>query len=319
MVRIAGEIAAEYGMSRAGILADMAQCSVRYYAGYYDYHEWDYHLMSGAERRTFLTRPQSNQLSIRYNDLGHAPLFRNKVNFNRRFAEFVGRDWLDARESEPAQLAALLARHGRVMLKDPENLGGYGLEKVSAERVATDFDGDAARWREHLLSTRQFLVEQFLTQHAELERLAPGSVNTLRIVTFFDGERSHVLTTAFKMGNGADLDNFGQGGIQSTVYEGGLLRYGAFDKAGRKFVVHPLSGVPIVGFTVPFFDAAVELAERMSRAVPEVPYVGWDVAITPDGPVAIEGNYNSGVFQMKPSLSGLREGVRPRYQAAMKF
>jgi hypothetical protein len=33
----------------------------------------------------------------------------------------------------------------------------------------------------------------------------------------------------------------------------------------------------------------------------------------------IEGNYNSGVFQMKPSLSGIKTGLRPTYAKAMGF
>jgi hypothetical protein len=218
------------------------------------------------------------------------------------------------REVTPEQLGAFVRKHGRVFLKDPENLGGYGLEKVEAAAVTDD-----AAFHARLLDTKQYLVEEFITQHAELTRLSPKSVNTLRIITYFDGTTSHVLAHAFKMGAGADLDNFGQGGIQTTVYEGGRLPYGAFAKAGERYLVHPESGVSIVGFVIPFYEEALELARTLSAIEPHVPYVGWDIAITPTGPIVIEGNYNSGVFQMKPSLSGIKLGLRPTYQAAMGF
>jgi hypothetical protein len=312
MIRIAGKISAEYRIPRVLILADMVQCSVRYNAGYYDYHEWDYHLMKHKERKTYLTRPQANQLTQRFNDLEYAHLFRNKVEFNRLFADDIGREWLDVRETTVEQLEAFVTRHGRVFLKDPVNLGGYGLEKVEAKDV-----DDYAAFHARLLERKQFLVEQFITQHPELDRLSPKSVNTLRLITFFDGTDVHVLAHAFKMGNGADLDNFGQGGIQTTVYDDGLLPYGAFNKEGDKWTVHPQSGVSIVGFRVPLYAEALEMVTRMARVVPQVPYVGWDVAITPERPIAIEGNYNSGVFQMKPSLSGLKVGLRPTYHRAM--
>jgi len=314
MIRIAGKISDEYRIPRIWILADMVQCSVRYYAGYYDYHEWDFHLLSHRERKTFLTRPQAHELVLRFNDRSHAHLFTNKIEFNRRFAPYIGREWLDVREASADDLRAFLARHPHAFLKDPENLGGYGLEPIRAEDV-----DDYEALRERLLERKQFLLEEFVAQHPELDRLAPRSVNTLRIITFFDGERSHVLAHAFKMGNGAELDNFGQGGIQTTVYEDGLLPYGAFDKEGNKFLVHPLTGVSIVGFRVPYYAEAIDLALAMSTVVPEVPYVGWDIAITPTGPIVIEGNYNTGVFQMKKSLSGVGEGLRPRYAAAMGF
>jgi hypothetical protein len=205
-----------------------------------------------------------------------------------------------------------MKKHGSVMLKDPINLGGYGLEKKSASSI-----DDYAAFHAQLLHSGQVLVEEFVTQHPELMRLSPKSVNTLRVITYFDGDTVHVLAHAFKMGNGADLDNFGQGGIQTTVYDGGVCRYGAFNKAGDKWLKHPLTGVDIVGFVVPLYDEAIAMAVEMATVIPEVPYVGWDIAILPTRPIVIEGNYNTGVFQMKPSLSGIKTGLKPTYRAAI--
>jgi hypothetical protein len=314
MVRIAGKISAEYKTPRIIILADMAVNSVVNNAGYYDYHEWDFNLMTWRERKTFLTRPQANQLTQKFNDVAFKELFSDKVQFNRKFAKYIGRDWLDVRESSTEDLRRFVTKHGSVMLKDPINLGGYGLEKKDAASI-----DDYAVFRSQLLASGQVLVEEFITQHADLMRLSPKSVNTLRIITYFDGSTVHVLAHAVKMGNGADLDNFGQGGIQTTVYDNGVCRYGAFNKAGDKYLVHPLTGVDIVGFVVPLYDEAIAMAVEMATIVPEVPYVGWDIAITPNGPIVIEGNYNTGVFQMKPSLSGIKLGLRPTYARAMGF
>ena len=237
----------------------MAVNSVVNNAGYYDYHEWDFNLMNWKQRKTFLTRPQANQLTQKLNDLAFKNLFSDKVQFNRRFAPYIGREWLDVRETTPAQLEAFVKNHGSVMLKDPVNLGGYGLEKKDASSI-DDFEAFHA----HLLASGQVLVEEFLTQHPELSRLSPKSVNTLRVITYFDGTDVHVLAHAFKMGAGADLDNFGQGGIQTTVYDGGVCRYGAFNKAGDKYLVHPQTGVSIVGFVVPLYDEAIALAVELA-------------------------------------------------------
>ncbi len=57
----------------------------------------------------------------------------------------------------------------------------------------------------------------------------------------------------------------------------------------------------------------------MAKIVPEVPYVGWDIAFTPECPIVIDGNNNTGGFQMKPSLSGIKTGLRPTYAAAIGF
>ena len=134
MVRIAGRITEDSGIPRALILADMARASVRYYAGYYDYHEWDFHLLDHAERSTFLTRPQGHQLVVRYNDRDYAPFFEDKLRFNTRFRDYVGRAWLDLRETDVAGLRAFLRDRPRTFAKDPVNLGGYGLETIHRDR-----------------------------------------------------------------------------------------------------------------------------------------------------------------------------------------
>ena len=62
----------------------------------------------------------------------------------------------------------------------------------------------------------------------------------------------------------------------------------------RYFDTHPITGVRFEGFEIPFFNEAVDLCKRAAMVVPQVQYVGWDVAITPSGPVIIEGNSFTG-------------------------
>jgi len=41
---------------------------------------------------------------------------------------------------------------------------------------------------------------------------------------------------------------------------------------------------------VPHMDKAIALVKDAARLIPEMRYVGWDVAITVDGAAIIEGN-----------------------------
>lgn len=52
---------------------------------------------------------------------------------------------------------------------------------------------------------------------------------------------------------------------------------------------HPDTGVVFDGFEVPFFHEALMVARQAAEMVP-VSVAGWDVAISHDGPVLIEGN-----------------------------
>ena len=53
---------------------------------------------------------------------------------------------------------------------------------------------------------------------------------------------------------------------------------------------HPDTGIDLVGFEIPQWDAVVELAMMASTAFDPVGFVGWDIAVTNNGPVLIEGN-----------------------------
>ncbi|WP_321163630.1 sugar-transfer associated ATP-grasp domain-containing protein, partial [Microbacterium sp. Root180] len=157
-------------------------------------------------------------------------------------------------------------------------------------------------------------------QHPEMARLYPGSVNSLRVVTYLDPDGEvHVLASVLKIGNGGVIDNFSSGGMYTMLGDDGRALHAAADEEAHAYATHPITGVEITGFQVPLYDEVLALVDRLSRRVPALPYIGWDIAITPERPVVIEGNHNSGVYQSKPTVSGIRRGLLPRYRAAMRF
>lgn len=314
MLAVARLISSQSGTPRALILLDMAWCSVVYQAGYLDYQEFEFFLLNRRERKTWITGGKANSIVVKYNQRQYRRKFIDKTVFNGVFDAWLGRAWLDVREATVDELEAFVVGHGVVMAKVTDSLMGIGIEKHRADAIT-----DYAAFREQLLANRQFLVEEFITQHPDMAALCPTSVNTLRMITFFDGTEVHVLEGVLKMGNGADVDNYGQGGMYTVLDENGTAQYPAFDKYSATYAVHPLTGTPIVGFQVPLYDRVLSTLREVGQVVPEIPYVGWDVAIGTSGVVLIEGNYNTGVFQMKPSLSGVKTGLLPRFREVIDF
>ena len=64
----------------------------------------------------------------------------------------------------------------------------------------------------------------------------------------------------------------------------------AYSHSGETFEEHPDTGCRIKGREVPLFDEAVALVLKASQAFGFMATIGWDVGLTPDGPVIIEGN-----------------------------
>jgi hypothetical protein len=63
----------------------------------------------------------------------------------------------------------------------------------------------------------------------------------------------------------------------------------------KRVLKHPDSGVVFEGYKIPYYEEAVALAKRCMDSFYGLKSVGWDVAITTDGPVIIEGNDDWGL------------------------
>ncbi len=141
-----------------------------------------------------------------------------------------------------------------------------------------------------------FIFQTALRQHDDLTRIAGPSIGTMRVVTIRDGDGIRVLYTVWKVpAPDAMSDNFWQkGSMVVEVDPAGVLgrcRIGT-GLEGRWINAHPVSGEEFAGRRVPHWSAIMEAARAGHALFPEFGVVGWDIAVTPEGPVLIECNDN---------------------------
>lgn len=297
------------------IIADMLWCSVKYDMGFRDYAVWDIRLLNAKERATWMTHPKSYRITKMYNTAEGRAKLEDKRRFATEYADLLGRESIDIRDVDDAALGAFVTAHPRVLAKPGDGHGGAG---ITVHDVAPG--ADIAAFRAELVAAGQTILDEAIIQHPDMAALYPESVNTVRMITFLNPEgQVNLLAAVLRIGNGAPIDNFASGGMFTMLDDNGVALYPGVDKHSNVFRSHPVTGTPIVGFQVPLWDQILSITEDLAKRTPEAPYVGWDLAITKDGPVVIEGNHNSSVFQPKPSASGVRTGLLPVYQAAVGF
>ena len=169
------------------------------------------------------------------------------------------------------------------------------------QRVETT---DLIAARRQLLNSKKFLIESFIKQNDKLQELYPESVNTLRVSTFIDEEGNvQVLNTALKLGIESHRDNFSRGGLFSVPNDKGVIIRPFINKKGSLYETHPTSLVDLMGFEIPFYQEAINLAKECALKYPEVRYVGWDVAILNDRVIILDGTVFPKFFQMPPSMT----------------
>lgn len=191
-----------------------------------------------------------------------------------------------------------LLKSERFFAKPVGELCGAGTLLVTV-RDGKPFDGSNPVDLKELTAKTDYLFQPVIENHADLKAFNPSSLNTLRIVSCRtrNGELELWDPGMLRMGRAnVAVDNFAKGGIGVGIDEHGKLeRFGyTHDKnwCYAKMEEHPDSHLQFLGKDIPFYKEAVDLVLKAHRLFPSFQTVGWDVAVTPNGPLLLEGNHN---------------------------
>jgi len=161
------------------------------------------------------------------------------------------------------------------------------------------------------------VLQEPVSQHLELSRINPDTINTLRIVTHIshDGD-VRIPFAAVRFGrSGNVVDNWSRGGISVGVdIENGQMKRGVLKPkyGGRWITSHPDTHVEFAGTFLPMWSRAIELCRRASRDLPGLRSIGWDLVITSSGPVILEANERHSLVMVQVHSDGwlAQPGVR---------
>jgi hypothetical protein len=143
------------------------------------------------------------------------------------------------------------------------------------------------------------LIQPLLHQHTIISDLHPDSLNTLRIITFHSEGGIRIFLAYLRIAAGGNItDNNPVSRIVARVdtRTGCLERNGYWIKKSGVMPVceHPDTGVRFSEVVMPHFKECLELTKAAHALIPSMQSVGWDVAITPQGPILMEGNQDWG-------------------------
>ena len=188
-----------------------------------------------------------------------------------------------------------------VLLIKRNDTGLYnGDEQITVEKLKSVF------------KDRRYLVQEVIKQHDDINKLNPYCVNTIRIITV-RGKSGviNILAASIRIGAGSDsfVDNRAAGGMAVGIDGNGrLMKYG-FQHAefGGRNEKHPVTGVVFEGYQLPYWPQVEELVKKAHKCIMGLQSIGWDVAITPTGPVLIEGNDNWEIANPQDAIGGLKK------------
>ena len=147
----------------------------------------------------------------------------------------------------------------------------------------------------------RYIIQERLHNHPELIRLSgTEALQAVRIISLVDNDgQVHILHAHLKVIEGDELVDTLLRGLTGNIEASVELQHGILGPANRvlgtgatvaTLPVHPKTKIAFEGLRLPFWAEACHLVRQTAVKFIPIRTIGWDVALTPDGPVIVEGN-----------------------------
>ena len=203
----------------------------------------------------------------------------------------VDRSW-----STKEQLKAIFANDIDAFAKPSDGMMGKGVFRLQIKDSKPYIDGVECGM-DDLIDTvlsADYIFQETIIQDERMSKLCSSSVNTIRLQTVMDKEGNVIPFGAMiRIGReGCSVDNWAKGGVIVGINEDGKLKNVGFlkPKYGTTTKEHPDNHLIFSGYEIPYYQEAINKAVELHKIMYRSHSIGWDIAITKDGPVFIEGN-----------------------------
>lgn len=260
----------------------------------------------------------SSRLRMKYrcqmNDLLQAHIFNDKSETYKIFKDQYKREVVSIeKEKDYDKFLHFIKKYPIFVKKQVYMAQGQSVELVDINKTGMD----AKDYFHELIKTGKHVLEEKIEQTSDMSAFNNTSVNTVRAITFNTKLGFRVPYCMIRTGQmGSFVDNSGAGGIQAEIdFDTGEVISDGYDELGGKYAVHPASGTRFKGYQLPDWDELRSLVFSSASKIPDIKFIGWDLAHTKEGWVIVEGNENCYVI----ALQQIRDsGMKRIFENIMK-
>jgi len=223
---------------------------------------------------------------------------------------------IDTSKSSEEQLRLFFSNDMDAFCKPSDGQLGNGVFalRISGRKIFVDNEETTVEKLIATVLSADYLIQERIYQHEKMSELCPSAINSIRLITVMDMDGVvHPFGARLRIGRlGSSVDNWAKGGILVGIdMEKGCLKKKGFLKPeyGTSTDYHLDTKVKFEGFEIPFFQDAVEAAVKLHKFLYRCHSVGWDIAITENGPVFIEGNGLWEISGMQAVHGGMKQQI----------
>ena len=283
----------KHNIAKISIWKNIIKSSLKYNISILDYFYFKFYELTNSEKEIYAGTGFMYEYQLLMNPKDKRELLENKLLFLEKYSKFINHKYSSKKEFLSNKSIAneiLSNRSGKIVLKSSDGQCGEGINIIDIEKVNED------ELLQKLHKTENDLIEEFIVQHDKLMELSPSGLNTIRIFTQLNkNDEVEILGTRLRITINSHVDNLAAGNIAAPINEktGRVEGPGVYSDITKKDeFAHPITGVEIIGFQVPFWKESMQLVKEAALLHKENRSIGWDIAITNDGPELLEGNHN---------------------------
>ncbi len=267
------------------IKLDILYSFLKYGTGYTDYFRGDFINIGHKERKTFVTAKSFYNIIHYLNNREYIGIFDNKLLFDKYFKDYIKRGYLNLKLASYDDYNKFLDTYKVVFAKDPFGECGHGIKKIQVDKI----ENRQALYDE-IIKNKQFLLEEGIVQCEQANAINPYVVNSFRVITLVNNGKSYVIGNALRV-NQDETEVIGcTNDLYFSFREDGKIDSNVIDDYGKIYDTHPLTGAKFSEIKIDQIHDSFELCKKAALEVPEIRYIGWDVAFSDKGPVIVEGN-----------------------------
>lgn len=262
-----------------------------------------------------------HQIILNDNKRGKHPVLENKMLFSQLMKEnnlpitkylgkiengviFIFDQKTEIKEIEETKkvIQELIEKEEIIFIKQVDSSGGKGLFRFEKGQEIN---------LNSINHTKTYIIEKGIAQHSFLNKINSSSLNSLRVMTYNNGDTIEIPSCFFRVGRkDSFVDNAAAGGVflDYNLHKNamGSIAYTHAGSGGYTYKKHPDTNFEFQNKKLPYPEKVIDIVVKAAKLIPDVELIGWDIGYTEEGPVLIEGNSNPSLLVMQTTQKGLR-------------
>ena len=271
------------GRSKAYIYFDIIRSFITCGSGYTDYFRGNYVELTKEEKNTFATAKKFHNLLAYLNNPKYEIILGDKLLFNKYFEDYLKREYINLNVSSKEDFSKFLKGKDYVFAKRPLGEGGHDVKKITKK----DYND---KLYNELKKDGYTLVEEAIIQSKDLNEINPNVVNSFRVITLYKDGNVYLVNNALRVNQKADAVIGSTDDLYFSLGVDGKINSNVIDDYGKVYIEHPLTHKKFSDVKIKGVKEAFDMCKEAALRLPEVRYIGWDIAFTDNGPVMVEGN-----------------------------